>query len=60
MAYYASFNPLLELIEFVREAFFRQYQSRYAMWEYPLVFIIVGMVLILVLERATRRYLAAA
>lgn len=60
LAYYASFNPLMSLIEFLREAFFPQYVSRYATWWYPLAFIAVGMELVLVLERATRRYLVAA
>jgi capsular polysaccharide transport system permease protein len=60
IAYYASFNPLLDLIEFLRESFYAQYQSHYATWQYPLSFIAVGLVLILVLERTTRRYLVTA
>ncbi len=60
VAYYASFNPLLSLMEFLREAFFPQYVSRYATWEYPLIFIVVGIALVLVLVRATRRYLVTA
>jgi capsular polysaccharide transport system permease protein len=60
MRYFALFNPLLHLIEFVRDGFFVSYHSRYANWHYPLSFVGVGLALMMVVIRATRRYVAAA
>lgn len=59
MRYWALFNPLLDLIEFVRDGFFVTYHSRYAIWSYPLSFIVVGLGLMMAVIRATRRYVAA-
>lgn len=52
-------NPLVHYFEFVKDGMFPNYHSRYAEWSYPLPFILVGVFLIVVFERATRRYLAA-
>jgi capsular polysaccharide transport system permease protein len=57
--YWALLNPLVDLFEFVRDGMFSTYHSRYAEWSYPLYFIMVGVPLILVLDRATRRYVLA-
>jgi ABC-type polysaccharide/polyol phosphate export permease/tetratricopeptide (TPR) repeat protein len=50
-------NPLVHYFEFVKDYMFVSYHSRYAVWSYPLPFIFVGVFLIVVFERATRRYL---
>jgi capsular polysaccharide transport system permease protein len=59
MREWALLNPLLHLIEFVRDGFFTIYQSRYANWHYPLEFIAVGLALVMVLLYSTRRYVVA-
>lgn len=59
MRFYALFNPLLHLIEFVRDGIFEGYHSRYANWHYPLAFVFVGMALMMAVIRATRRYVVA-
>jgi ABC-type polysaccharide/polyol phosphate export permease/Flp pilus assembly protein TadD len=53
-------NPLVHYFEFVKDSMFLTYHSLYAAWSYPLPFILVGLFLIVVFERATRRYLADA
>ncbi len=52
-------NPLVHYFDLVKSSMFLTYQSRYAEWSYPLPFIVVGLFLIVVFERATRRYLVA-
>lgn len=52
-------NPLVHYFEFVKDGMFLSYQSRYAEWSYPMPFVLFGIVLIVVFERATRRYLVA-
>ena len=59
MRFFALFNPLLHLIEFVRDGFFASYRSRYANWHYPLTFVFVGLALMMVVVRSTRRYVIA-
>jgi capsular polysaccharide transport system permease protein len=59
MRYYALFNPLLHLIEFVRDGIFESYHSRYANWHYPLTFVFVGLALMMAVIKATRRYVVA-
>jgi capsular polysaccharide transport system permease protein len=59
MRFFALFNPLLHLIEFVRDGFFESYHSRYANWHYPLTFVFVGLALMMAVIRATRRYVVA-
>ncbi len=59
MRYWALWNPLLHLIEFVRDGFFTTYHSRYANWHYPLSFVVCGLALMMMVIRATRRYVAA-
>ena len=56
---WALLNPLLHLIEFVRDGYFTTYQSLYANWHYPLEFIIVGIALTMVLLQTTRRFMVA-
>jgi capsular polysaccharide transport system permease protein len=56
---YALLNPLLHLIEFVRDGFFTTYHSRYAEWRYPLTFVICGILVMLTIERAGRRFIVA-
>jgi capsular polysaccharide transport system permease protein len=53
----ALFNPMFLLIEFVRNGFFGScYQSRYANWYYPLEFIAVGLVFVVLILHSSRRY----
>ncbi|MGC2412111.1 MAG: tetratricopeptide repeat protein [Stellaceae bacterium] len=52
-------NPLVHYFEFVKDSMFLTYHARYAVWSYPLPFIVLGIFLIVVFERATRRYLVA-
>ena len=59
MREWALLNPLLHLIEFVRNGIFTIYQSRYAVWYYPLEFIVVGLAFMMVLLYSTRRYVVA-
>jgi len=60
MRYWALFNPLLHLIEFVRDGTFTTYHSRYANWHYPLSFVVCGLALMMMVIRATRRYVVVA
>jgi capsular polysaccharide transport system permease protein len=60
MRYWALMNPLLHLIEFIRDGFFTTYHSRYANWHYPLSFVVCGLALMMMVIRATRRYVVAA
>ncbi len=57
---WALFNPLLHLIEFVRDSYLTSYHSRYADWHYPLEFIGLGLVLMLVVLHAGRRHMVAS
>jgi capsular polysaccharide transport system permease protein len=59
MRQYALLNPLLHLIEFVRDGYLSVYHSRYANWHYPLQFIAVGFGVVVVLLHSTRRYVVA-
>ncbi len=54
------YNPLVHYFEFVKDSLFLSYQSRYAEWSYPVPFIVVGLFMIVVFERVTRRYLVVA
>jgi capsular polysaccharide transport system permease protein len=54
---WALLNPMLHLIEFVRDGYFVAYHSRYVNWEYPVSFIVAGLALTMVLLHATRRYM---
>jgi capsular polysaccharide transport system permease protein len=56
---WALYNPLLHLIEFVRDGIFKNYHSRYADWPYPWTVIILGVGLMVLVISATRRYVAA-
>lgn len=60
MRYWALYNPLLHLIEFVRDGYFVTYHSRYVNWHYPLSFIVVGLALMMAVIRVTRRFVVAA
>ncbi len=57
---WALLNPMLHLIEFVRDGYFTSYHSLYANWHYPLSFIIVGIAFTMVLLHATRRFMVAS
>ena len=59
MRKYALLNPLLHLIEFVRDGYLSVYRARYASWSFALECISVGIVLMVVLLHATRRYVVA-
>jgi capsular polysaccharide transport system permease protein len=59
MRFFALFNPLLHLIEFVRDGLFESYHSRYANWHYPLIFVFTGLAMMMAVVRATRRYVVA-
>lgn len=59
MREYAMYNPLLHLIEFVRDGYLTVYQSRYANWHYPIEFIFVGLAFMVVVLFSTRRYVVA-
>jgi capsular polysaccharide transport system permease protein len=56
---WALYNPLLHLIEFVRDGVFKSYHSRYAEWSYPWTVIALGIALMVFVISATRRYVAA-
>lgn len=55
----ALYNPLLSMFEFIRGAYFVNYQPRYAEWEYPLECMVVGVAFAMVMLYSTRRYMVA-
>jgi capsular polysaccharide transport system permease protein len=59
MREYALWNPLLDLMEFIRGGLFSFYDPRYATWQYPLGFIGVGIALVVIVLYSTRRYIVA-
>jgi capsular polysaccharide transport system permease protein len=59
MREWALLNPLLHLIEFVRDGYFTIYQSHYANWHYPLACIGIGLACVMVVLYSTRRYVVA-
>ncbi len=54
------YNPLMHLVEKVRDGFFVSYRADLVTWSYPLSFVVIGLALLLVCERASRRYMVAA
>ena len=52
-------NPLFHVVEFIREGFFPAYEAFGVGWAYPVEVAVVGFVLMLSLERVSRRYLFA-
>lgn len=56
---YILYNPLFHYVELIREGFFTSYRAIYASWEYPLLFIIPGMLLLLMSDRVYRRHVFA-
>jgi capsular polysaccharide transport system permease protein len=53
---YILINPLFHYVEFIREACFVSYKAAYASWEYPLLFIIPGILLLLMSDRVYRQH----
>ncbi|WP_395022698.1 ABC transporter permease [Dongia sp.] len=56
---YIMYNPLFHYVELIREGFFASYRAVYASWEYPLLFIIPGLLLLLMSDRVYRRHVFA-
>jgi capsular polysaccharide transport system permease protein len=59
MREYALLNPMLHLIEFVRDGLFVIYHSKYVTWSYPMAFIGVGIACTMVVLYSTRRFVVA-
>jgi capsular polysaccharide transport system permease protein len=56
----ALYNPILHLVEFVRTGYFMTYQTHSANWYYPGAFIVIGILMVLVADRSTRRFVRAS
>ncbi len=59
LRYWALFNPVFHLIEFVRNGYFTTYHDSYVDWHYPLTCIGVGLVLMMATLHAVRRRVVA-
>ena len=53
---YAAYNPMLQLIEFIRSAYFPSYESKYVNFPYLIPVILITLLIGLLLQRALRRH----
>lgn len=53
---YLLYNPIFDLIEMLRSAFFRQYESVYYDIGYTVKFVLIAVTVALLTQRATRKY----
>jgi capsular polysaccharide transport system permease protein len=53
---YAALNPMLQLIELLRSAYFKGYESEYVQYPYLISIILLTLLFGLLLQRALRRY----
>lgn len=56
MRSYAAYNPMLQLIEFIRSAYFPFYESNYVNFSYLIPVILITLLIGLLLQRALRRH----